>query len=187
MLTLSTSLFAGFCARSPQSTSRVFTPSIVPAMTPSASLTPRRRACGACTSDSLFPAFANDIDTWTVAEAGGCLDLHKAVYLHALSLQIYWPASLCIISLTNLVFPPQLLALALDIIAEEERAVFVQYLAGADRALAALPLKTVTIAFSVSRPLDTVSKDIDVSDELLPKMPLLASKLQGALRILEKM
>ncbi|KAJ6500894.1 hypothetical protein C8R45DRAFT_83033 [Mycena sanguinolenta] len=121
------------------------------------------------------------------AELNGSLDLHKLVHLHTLSLHInsiYLDGRL---SLDNLLLPPQLLALVIDIVTAEDRPASVQHLADADRALAALSLKSLTIVFSAwSSKNGTYEKVIDVSHEFLPKTPLLANKLGGALCILEK-
>ncbi|KAJ7247171.1 hypothetical protein B0H12DRAFT_1073004 [Mycena haematopus] len=123
---------------------------------------------------------------------GVSLDLHALVHLYTLSLVI---CPLGMPPLSNLVFPPQqALALVLDIHiihADDEHPELVRHLGDADRALAALSFKTVTVTVSFRLPKDeearVMKKLIDVSDELIPEMPLLASKLgrAGALRILK--
>ncbi|KAJ7247170.1 hypothetical protein B0H12DRAFT_1073003 [Mycena haematopus] len=120
------------------------------------------------------------------------LDLRALVHLHTLSL-VMWPTSPRL-PLSNLVFPQQqalALLLTIHIIhTDDQHSEFVRHLADANRTLAALPFKTVTITFFLwSRDDQWEKKVIDVSDEFTPVMPMLASRLggAGALRILKSL
>ena len=95
--------------------------------------------------------------------------------------------------LTSLVFSPNQQPLSLVLrITDDLRTRVARQLVDTDRVLAALPFETVTIIVFWDWPTidKNVEKLIDVADEFLPNMPLLASKLggtPGALRILESM
>ncbi|KAJ6491951.1 hypothetical protein C8R45DRAFT_1136964 [Mycena sanguinolenta] len=117
------------------------------------------------------------------------LDLHKLENLHTISLETDCPVDLSL--LRSMVFPSNQQPLAIVLrITDESRPKVARHLVDADRLLAALPFETVTvIVFFWNWPTTDkrAEKLIDVADEFLPKLPLLASKLgrTGALRILE--
>ncbi|KAF7349377.1 hypothetical protein MSAN_01727500 [Mycena sanguinolenta] len=127
------------------------------------------------------------------------LDLRQLAHLRTLALDIYvshWKTynhERLLLSLNNFVFPtPQQTktALILDIMSHDEprRTDITQLLAGIDHILARLPFETVTIIVWARYPEDErKDKLIDVRDEFVPAMPLLASKLgrTDRLRILE--
>ncbi|KAF7358915.1 hypothetical protein MSAN_01231900 [Mycena sanguinolenta] len=122
----------------------------------------------------------------------GPLDLHKLVHLHTISLETHCPIALFV--LKNFVISPNQQPLEVVYrITDENRTKVAQHLVDADRILAAMPLEIVTVVvFFWNWPTSEkrAEKLIDVADEFLPKMPLLASKLggtPGALRILESM
>ncbi|KAF7349366.1 hypothetical protein MSAN_01726400 [Mycena sanguinolenta] len=125
------------------------------------------------------------------------LDLRQLAHLRTLALDIYlndWEAynHERLLSLRNFVFPPpqQQLALVLDVFTEEEprRTDIMQRLADVDHVVARLPFETVTVIVWAWSP-ENGRKDklIDVCDQFVPAMPLLASKpgRTDRLRILE--
>ncbi|KAF7349369.1 hypothetical protein MSAN_01726700 [Mycena sanguinolenta] len=127
------------------------------------------------------------------------LDLRQLAQLRTLALDIYLDDSeshnhQTLLSLGNFVFPPpqQQLALVLDVFTEDEpqRTDITQHLAGIDHILARLPFETVTIIVRAWYPEDgRKEKLLDVCDEFVPAMPLLASKpgRRDRLRILESL
>ncbi|KAF7358909.1 hypothetical protein MSAN_01231300 [Mycena sanguinolenta] len=124
------------------------------------------------------------------------LDLHKFPHLHTLCLDMHLNDSpqgnhFRLLSISNFVFPPQLLALDLGLSTPDERIKVAEHLADADGVLAPLPFKTVTITLLLRAWPEKYDKEklIDVFDEFVPVMPLLPSKLgrTGALRILESL
>ncbi|KAF8209640.1 hypothetical protein K438DRAFT_1960644 [Mycena galopus ATCC 62051] len=130
----------------------------------------------------------------------GMLDLHELTHLRTLSLDTWLHVGQAaaeedqrLLVLGNFVFPPlqKALALVFDLGTKASRPEFVRKLAAADRALAALPfLTSVAIQFTIWEPLDDKKeKLVNVSDEFVREMPLLASQLPpgGVLRILETM
>ncbi|KAF8143606.1 hypothetical protein K438DRAFT_2029534 [Mycena galopus ATCC 62051] len=124
------------------------------------------------------------------------LDLHEHPQLHTLSLSMWVPSVdgphwQRLLSLGNVVFTPrqQTLTLLLDVTTEAVREGLVRLFVGTDSALAALPFLTnVTVNFLIWEPEDGRGyKLVDVSDEFVREMPLLANSLQGrgAFRALE--
>ncbi|KAF8216923.1 hypothetical protein K438DRAFT_1953810 [Mycena galopus ATCC 62051] len=132
---------------------------------------------------------------YEIVSGAGVLDLHELTHLNTLSLGIWlWLDEAAerdqrMLSLCDFIFPPSQKALALvfDLGTQASRKEFVRELATVDGALAALPfLANVTIHFWGNLDDERV-KFIDVSDEFVREMPLLASRLKGALRVLEAM
>ncbi|KAJ6492016.1 hypothetical protein C8R45DRAFT_1137052, partial [Mycena sanguinolenta] len=130
------------------------------------------------------------------------LDLHmyKFTHLHTLTLDIgldgvTLPNRLHLLFLCYVVFlPVQKLALILNLFSNNPRHEFLQEFAGADGALAARPsitsVKVVLWHWISETSLHTRNEllsMIDVSDEYIQRMPLLANKLAGSrgLRILK--
>ncbi|KAF7349372.1 hypothetical protein MSAN_01727000 [Mycena sanguinolenta] len=118
------------------------------------------------------------------------LDLRQLVHLRTLALDIYLDSSEAyshqrLLSLRNFLFPPSQqapIALLLDVRTQKERIDIMQNLADADYILCRLPFETVTVILYPKG--GRKEKLIDVYDEFVSAMPLLASK-PDRLRILE--
>ncbi|KAF7349370.1 hypothetical protein MSAN_01726800 [Mycena sanguinolenta] len=116
------------------------------------------------------------------------LDLRQLAHLRTLALDIGLDG---LLSLRNFLFlPPQQshIALLLDVRTQDERTDIMQNLADADHILCRLPFETVTVIVRTwYSKAGRKEKLIDVCDEFVPAMPLLASKpgRTDRLRILE--
>ncbi|KAF7358880.1 hypothetical protein MSAN_01228200 [Mycena sanguinolenta] len=120
----------------------------------------------------------------------GSFDLQALTHLHTLILDIYMYRlgydNEDLLSLSRLVFSRDM--------AMDQRTPLVHDLAKVDGVWAALPFKTINVTFCrwlhepEDREDEADEKIIDLTDEVLPYMPLLTSKLgePGALRILQK-
>ncbi|KAJ6493033.1 hypothetical protein C8R45DRAFT_1073100 [Mycena sanguinolenta] len=114
-------------------------------------------------------------------------DLRVLVHLRTLTLDIFLDDSEAdndqrLLSLANFVFPPPQqaqIALVLDIMTHDEprRANILQHLADADHIVCRLPFETVTVILARGHPEHgREEKLVDVRDEFVRAMPLLASK-----------